>query len=173
MSADIVKAPWEEPPSSPEPKGDVSQVGRAAAAAAATAAAAAAADGGGDCASLPPSTLERNTSIGSYSTDGQVGHDAPTVVSMAEWCHMYLFLSLISTRTLTANNCDSMAVLISKQSPPHVSSASLLVGEAALLRLERLMMRGQWSKDRQATIEITPPPLLRVRVARLRCSSLS
>lgn len=77
MCADIVKAPWEENPSSPE--GDeISAAGSAAATAAATAAAAAAtaaADGVGDGSVFPPGAFERRTSASAFSTDGQVRLD--------------------------------------------------------------------------------------------------
>ncbi|CAN0196479.1 unnamed protein product, partial [Ectocarpus sp. 13 AM-2016] len=90
---DIVKAPWEEPPSSPEHKGERSRsddaaataastaaaaaatAAAAAAAAAKAAAAAAAADDVGDEGDPASGMLTRQASTDSFSTDYQVGDD--------------------------------------------------------------------------------------------------
>lgn len=75
---DIVKAPWEEHPSSPENKRDGPHGGSAAAAAAA-----ATADGGEGGGGLGPGAFERDMSNASFSTDGQVGHDLAVMVEVA------------------------------------------------------------------------------------------
>lgn len=81
LTVDIVKPPWEEPPSSPE-RGETSDASYAAATAAATAMAAAAtavADGGGDGGVFPPGAFERRAPTSIFSTDAQVRFDMPAM----------------------------------------------------------------------------------------------